>query len=279
MATRFAMIFALFAVTLGTTGCNTIFDYSAPKIDDSLADATTLPKVAKVATDYAAAYETWHQWLANTPQVFEVPIIGTGIAAAAELAYGKAHPGPITSVALAGGGLAAIETYYAPKQRMLIYLAGSDAMNCVAGIANQLTATPIGVATRFKAMGVGAGAVTTLGGLAAITPVQNAKLTFELLTQTDADAVQNLKDAIQQINSRIVTRGSATAAQPDPQKIAADLKKAAQSDANVQHNTMAALETVPGVTPDQIGEFLTAPAINELTNFNTELTACIAKAG
>src|SRR5204862_2060626 len=67
---------------------------------------------------------------ANAFQFFEVPMIGSAATAVTSLAF-KASRDVALAAGLAGGTLAILESFYEPRGRTEIYIAGHDAMSCI----------------------------------------------------------------------------------------------------------------------------------------------------
>ena len=109
---------------------NSIFDRTPPTVavDETIGSRQ---EAARLAEAYRQAYQARADWDAQASQAIEFPIIGLAIATVTEIAYSRPHIGPAKSLAIAGGGLTAINTYLAPRTRMKNALAGAAAMACV----------------------------------------------------------------------------------------------------------------------------------------------------
>ena len=219
-------------------GCGTIFDYSVPKVDVAK-DLSTLEWVQAAAKEYRDKYQERANSAATSAQVFEVPIIGSAIATASILAFEGSSKAAL-GVGLGGGGLAAYETYYAPRDRVAIYASGADAMSCVERLAKRTPSSE----TLSSATGAG---FTSFGILTSIQRSDElsapTKLTLGQVLTTVRQAPDDLASAIDQINSRIQNRALNASARLDFQKISDDLRKAAQSAAQQKLlNDTAAVE-------------------------------------
>lgn len=214
---------------------------------------------------YARAYDEWARNLAATPQLFEVPIIGTAIATVAELAFSHPHVGPATSLALAGGGLYALNNYYAARDRMAIYLAGAQAMRCIAQIANGVT-PPM--------LNAGIAALSSVArGPALAAGVLSASILGDA-TATAKSIPEVLRDAIDQVNTKVVTDAASKSAKPNPTQIVSDLKSAIKTDQQRQQRLQAA------VTAGLLGaQVLSDPNTQSLITFESDIKTCVAKAG
>lgn len=117
---------------LGTiTSACTTFDFDPPKPPtEAMLEPKNINGAIQISRYYISAYDKKVTELANTPQIFEVPLIIAGAVAAGSLAFG-AHPDIALAAALAAGTLVTAGKYYAPRARAAILRKGIEAMSCV----------------------------------------------------------------------------------------------------------------------------------------------------
>src|SRR4051812_17759279 len=120
---RLSALLCLFTVS----GCG-VLDYAPPRITIADNDTKTTVGVAKIAGAYAMKYEEKAGWTANTKQVFDVSLIGIGVAAGYEVALKHPPVGPILSLLTAGAAVLGLDTYYSPTARALVAQSGAEAM-------------------------------------------------------------------------------------------------------------------------------------------------------
>lgn len=270
----------LLFIVLSLSACHTVFDYSSPSPSngtDTIKDAAT---GAAVATEYAQAYDDWAKNLAWAPQALELPIIGTAIGTAAELAFSHPHVGPATSLALAGAGLYALDNYWAARDRMAIYLAGSQAMRCVAGVAQGLETTQVNASFRLLST-----ASLTVNSFRDLSAQSSDPLTVSILATAaaTADSVPGLlRDAIDQINTKVVTSAANKSTNQNPTQIISALKDAIKNDTQKQQQTIVAVQNLVDekkITQMQASAFMASAAAQALQTVDSDLKTCIAKAG
>jgi hypothetical protein len=234
--------FALGAM-IGLTGCNTIFDYEKPTTSKQV--LLTLRDIVNATADYKSAYQQRANSAAGTVQAFEVPIIGTAIAAVATLTFYAADTNIPLALGLTGGSIGALANYYAPRQRMTIYDGGANAMRCVQTLAFQ-------TASIYFTVGTSADGTPFIDDTPSVAYKQlkdvpenqipdTAKAAYRNALTLPARAIIDLNGAIDHINSRVQTQAINSAVRPDIQKISDDLRKDAQNAATARQTTMSAL--------------------------------------
>lgn len=273
---------AMMLSLLSITACNSIFVYGPPSLSTyPEGKIQTARDAANTAGEYATGYESRVTWLSSTPQMFEVPIIGTAIAGAFELAYGRAHKGPATTLLLTGAGLAAYESYYAPRSRVPIAQSGADAMRCIQAVALGVTIFDTTTPTEKSS------ASTLLEGMTQKTSLRElaseasplAGLAFKTLADNADTTVAQLREAIRQINSKITSRNNATSVQPDTAAIAANLKKAIQQSSTQQAQVEAALKEIYKDDPSKASRVLASAPVQKAATLPADVAACVAQAG
>ena len=292
----------------GCTG-NTVLNYTPATTDPSLAQVTSTYKAMIVANLAASMYDQWAQNVANVPQLFEIPIIGTAIAAVAELAYSHPHVGPALSLGIAGGSLAALNSYYNPRARVSVYYDSAEAMRCTARVAAPLISDEhvimITLADGSSAQVVtdtpytfddGHGGKVTLAQVVASAATDaQTKAALQPLVILEQDKASLLADGMDQVNARAIARGLNASAAPNVSTISSNLKTSLQSSQNLQVNANASKNNLPAAvaragTPGPSGlstatptpttqNPLDDPRVKALITFQSDLTACIAKAG
>ncbi len=284
------------------TGCatNTLFDY-APQ--EPTSEVVSTLQAANAASFSVKAYEAWAKNISVTPQLFEVPIIGTAVGAVVAMAYGKPHPGPVASLAITGGALALLDNYYNPRARLKIYGASEVAMRCI-----ERTAVPL-IADERKSGSIVIGdepfkfdyrsTQYTLSQLAEVAPDRQTQVALQNLSRLENEKAQMLAEAIDQVNSTALTRGVDASIPPDAAKIATDLKNAIQNAQNVKNQTDAARPGINAAVQRQLARALRVDAaaaaaiaanepppnplddlrVQKLQSLQSDISACVTQAG
>jgi hypothetical protein len=165
---------------------------------------------------------------------------------------------------------------------MSVYLAGAQAMRCVAGVARGVASPQ--VKSAFATLS-NAKSNANLRSFRALSQEATDPLSVSVLAAVAAtqESVPNqLRDAIDQINTKIVTTAANKSIGKNPTQIVSDLKNSIKSDQQLQQQTPKAVQSLVAdqkFTAEQASEFLAAPATGAILTFNSDLPACIAKAG
>jgi hypothetical protein len=302
------VLVATVALTTLNACSGTIFNYTPAKTQPTLADVTSTYQAYSVSNVSAAAFDDWATNVAMTPQFFEIPLIGAAIAGVAELAYGHTHTGPAISLALAGCGLAVIDNYYNPRTRVGVYTDAASAMRCITRTAAPLISDEqsqtITTASGGKVTVVtdtpytyndGTGGIFTIAQAEAAATDAQTQTTLQNLVFLETNKARLLADAMEQVDSRAVARGLSASAAPDVSTITSNLKSSLQTTQTQQANAAAAGPAVsaavanaapphaalpPGSPPPPAKQNpLDDPRVKALLTIQSDITACVAKAG
>jgi hypothetical protein len=134
---HFRAAMSLWLVLLTVAACGSPWDYSLPEHAEmpSTAAPPDFGEVDKVATGYSNAFTKRAAELAESSQFTDLFAMGaSGGAIINSLTHGVAEVTQILGVTAAGS--LGVGSYYAPRQRALVYVKGAQAMNCIAGLAS-----------------------------------------------------------------------------------------------------------------------------------------------
>lgn len=276
---------------------NNVLDYTPIATKPPISDIITTAKVVESAKSASDNYEQWANNVASSVQVFEIPIIGTVIAAAAEISFSSAHKGPLTSLALAAGGLGIVDSYYNPRQRIAVYFDASQAMSCIARVAGPIVSaeTATGDAPwTFPEQGG-----FTLSALLAAATDDQTKSTLKQLILAERNKTSLLVDGMEQINEKAVTRGLAQSTLQSTSAMASALKQAIQDSESLKQGTdttkttnsgkaatltvyvgqVAMKDTSNKPLQGDIADALADPRAIALTSLQADIATCVLKAG
>ena len=263
-------------------GCGTVFDFApppAPILKDSFGNTTDSVTTFQLATEgaryYRRAYYERVAGQANAFQFFEVPEIDSAVIAVTALAF-KAGRDIALGAGLAGGALAVLENFYAPRERTEVYLAGHNAMSCIQRLA-------LRGMTLYEQSDVSVLALQSIRETLVTETDVTKRAALQKAITVSAEGPSELDDALTTVNTVITKQAISKSVRPDISKIATDLRKSAsQATQNTTARSLVTARDLQGrgrALPDARVQ----QRINELLDYSAEfdhnLTACKAIAG
>lgn len=228
-----ARLLAVSVVSISLSACALDYDIPPPKYDAGgvyppvvpatlpVAQIGSYADVTKAAEYFADYYRARSNYLFAGTELLEIPLIAGGIAAANEALFNNKSR-PLEDILLAAGGVTAFENYLAPRARAAIAADGMSAMLCLQSIASQQVGIHVLInRDRPAERQLVFGAI----GIAIADPD-----TVQILDEQQTDW-SYMAGGILKINLRIAVRERSQTAQPDFQKVADELEKAANQKA------------------------------------------------
>jgi len=302
--------------TLGACSGNTVFDYTPEATKPTLSEITSTYQALVVADAVAGNYDQWAANVARTPQLFDIPIIGTLIFGATELAYSHPHTAPATSAAIAAASLAVLSNYYNPRARVTVYSDAAEATRCIARVARPLVTdekvieVKLASGTTQQVVGDepytyddGAGGKVTIAMVAQKSTDQQTKTTLDSIVFIEINKARWIADAISQVNAKAINRGLNASVAPDVSKFTSDFKSKYQAATVQQAHADAAKTSTANavqaagvaqasaraaalgrnaaqpVSPPPAQNPLDDSRVKALISLESDLTACVGKAG
>ena len=186
---------------------------------------------------------------ATSAQVFELPVIGSAIAAASALAF-SANPDVALGAGVVGATSSALGVYYSPRDAAMIYTDGAVATSCIRGLALQADRSYENIkANEHEAY------LTAIGILR-------------------DDLVSQLVNALDTITITVFRR-LLSETRPNMDEILSQLK----SDIEKGAKGAERVKSLYKVKRQGVGDPAEDPHVKFIVNIAEKITTCVAKAG